>query len=629
MCGIIGYYGDYVSKFMEKPRLDLIKHRGPDNHDYVQGKRYFLGHTRLSIQDTSQLANQPMISDDKSFVLIFNGEIYNHRELRKELLSTVNFKSSGDTETLLYGLIKYGVDFIDKLNGIFAFSFLNTVTGDIIISKDHFGVKPLYYHLNDKEIYFSSELKAICSFDRVKPSIDKSALKNYINFLWSPGEKTPFNEFKKLLPGTYLKGNIHKIKDLEMHRYYSVPFNGQYLLNETENDLIVKLENHLLKAVKRQMLSDVPIGFFLSGGLDSSILVAMARKLNPKKKINCYTISLDSTDGFTNDLSYARKVAEYLKVSLNVVDARTDILKNFDKVIYHLDEPQADPAPINVYNICRAARKDGIKVLIGGTAGDDIFSGYRRHQALNFASTIERTPKFIRKSIKNISLKLNGKSSFIRRFKKLSVNIEKSKEDRMMGYFSWIDHTRLRDLFLEPNDYNCYSYFENLNKFILHEKSDLNKMLFWEINTFLTDHNLNYTDKLSMALGVEVRVPFLDKDLVEFSTNIPPNFKLKGNETKYLLKKVAEKYLPKEVIYRSKTGFGAPVREWILNDMDDLINDYLGKETITNRGIFNFEKISELIKDNKSGKIDASYSIWSLLAIESWMRQFYDNNRLK
>lgn len=627
MCGIIGYYGNEVTKFTQIPRINFIGHRGPDNQDYIKGENYFLGHSRLSIQDTTELANQPMFSNDMSFVLIFNGEIYNHKELRKKFLSKVKFRSTGDTETLLEGLIKYGTDFINKLNGIFAFSFFNKATGDIIISKDHFGVKPLYFHLNNHEIYFSSELKAIYSFKRGETSIDKSALKNYINFLWSPGEKTPFNEFKKLLPGTYLKGNIKNIKNFQTHKYYTVPFNGQYLSNESEDELIVKLENHLLKAVESQMLSDVPLGFFLSGGLDSSILVAMARKLNPEKKINCYTIRMDSTDGFTDDFSYAKKVAEYLNVNLTIVDAKSDILKSFDKVIYHLDEPQADPAPINVYNICKAARKDGIKVLIGGTAGDDILSGYRRHQALNFESTIEKIPKFLRKLIKNISLKFNGKSLFIRRFKKFSANIDKSKEERMMGYFSWIDDTILRNLFLEPNDYNCFSYFESLNKLIPNENSDLNRMLFWEINTFLTDHNLNYTDKLSMAVGVEVRVPFLDTELVQFSTNIPQHYKLQGNETKYLLKKVAEKYLPKEVIYRPKTGFGAPVREWILNDMDDLINDYLSKETIIKRGIFNFDKVSKLIDDNKKGIIDASYSIWSLLAIESWMRQFYDNNK--
>jgi len=627
MCGIIGYYGNNVSKFIKKPRLNLIDHRGPDNQDHIQGENYFLGHSRLSIQDISDSANQPMFSKDKSYVLIFNGEIYNHKELRKELLLNIDFNSFGDTETLLYGLINYGSDFINKLNGIFAFSFFNINTGDLIISRDHFGVKPLYYHLNDQEVCFSSELKAICSFKKGDLSIDKSALKNYINFLWSPGEKTPFNEFKKLLPGSFIKGNINDIKNLKTHKYYNVPFEGKYFTKDSEKDLIVKLENHLLKAVDRQMLSDVPLGFFLSGGLDSSILVAMARKLYPNIEINCFTIKTESMEGFADDLSYAKKVAKHLNVNLKIVEAKSDILEYFDKVVYHLDEPQADPAPINVYNICKEARKDGIKVLIGGTAGDDLFSGYRRHQALNFESKIDKTPKILRKLIKNIFQKLDSKKPFVRRANKLLANIEKTKEERMMGYFNWINEETLKNLFIEPNNYDCSSYFKKLKNYIEKEKSDLNKMLFWELNTFLTDHNLNYTDKLSMAAGVEVRVPFLDTELVEFSTKIPEELKLKGNETKYILKKVAEKYLPKEVIYRPKTGFGAPIRDWILNDMDFLIKDYLSKESINKRGLFDYKKISNLLEENKKGIIDASYPIWSLLAIESWMRQFYDINK--
>lgn len=624
MCGILGYYGNNVNGFIEEDRLKLIEHRGPDNKDCVEGSNYYLGHTRLSIQDVSDSANQPMFCNDSSCVLIFNGEIYNHKELREIYLKDVDFISSGDTETLLYGLKKYGEEFINKLNGIFAFSFLNISTGDIIISKDHFGVKPLYYHLNENEIYFSSELKAICSFKKGALSINNSALKNYINFLWSPGEFTPFNEFKKLLPGHLIKGNISDIKNLKIQKFYSVPFNGKYLKNKTEEELINSLEQLLLKAVDRQMLSDVPLGFFLSGGLDSSILVAMARKLNPTREINCYTIRTESTDGFADDLQYAKKVAKYLNVNLKIVDAKSDILKYFDKIVFHLDEPQADPAPINVYNICKEARKDGVKVLIGGTAGDDLFSGYRRHQALKFEAFIEKTPFFLRKLIKNTFKKLDSKKSFVRRANKLFTDIDKTKEERMMGYFSWINEDTLKNLFLEENKYDCFTYFTELNKSIENEPSDLNKMLFWEINTFLVDHNLNYTDKLSMAAGVEVRVPFLDTELVEFSAQIPPELKLKGKETKYILKKVAERYLPKEIIYRPKTGFGAPVREWILNDMDYLIKDYLSEESIVKRGIFNYEKVCNLIEENRKGIIDASYPIWSLLAIESWMRQFYD-----
>ena len=606
MCGIIGYYGNNSIEFSGRTRLDLISHRGPDHQSSIQGKNYFLGHTRLSIQDVSETANQPMFSEDKAYVLIFNGEIYNHNDLRKKLLLDIDFKTTGDTETLLYGLINFGTDFIKKINGIFAFSFLNIKTGDMILSKDHFGVKPLYYHLSENEIYFSSELKAISGYNKGNLSIDECAIKNYINFLWSPGEKTPYNEIKKLLPGCHITGNINDINNLKTTRYYSVPFKGEYLNGHSEEDLILKLENHLLKAVERQMLSDVPLGFFFFGGIDSSLLVAIARKLNPDLEINCYTIRLESNDGFTDDLFYAKKVANHLKVNLKIIDAKNDILKDFDKVIYHLDEPQADPAPINVYNICKAARQDGIKVLIGGTAGDDIFSGYRRHQALRFEPIIDSIPAFIRKVIKSTITNSESQKPFVRRAKKMVSNFEKTREERMMRHFSWLDDEILKDLFLEPNNYNSFSYFDELTKLIPSNTSDLNKMLFWEINTFLADHNLNYTDKLGMAVGVEVRVPYLDQELVEFATKIPEELKLKRNETKYILKKVAEKYLPKEIIYRPKTGFGAPVRDWILNDMDFLIEDYLSEESSNKRGFLNFQKLAELIENNKKGKVDAA-----------------------
>ncbi|MDA7659054.1 asparagine synthase (glutamine-hydrolyzing) [Akkermansiaceae bacterium] len=624
MCGILGYYGNSVSEFCQKTSIDMIGHRGPDNQDLVQGANYFLAHTRLSIQDTSSYGDQPMISKDENYVLIFNGEIYNHRELRKNLLNEIRFRSTGDTETLLEGLIKFGTKFINDLNGIFAFSFYNFTTGEIIIARDHFGVKPLYYHLNDHEVYFASELKAISKYCKKGVSIDEESLKNYLKFLWSPGKKTPFREFQKLLPGTYLEGNVNDIKSFTIQRYYTVPFNDKELLKDSEANLINALEGHLLEAVERQMLSDVPLGFFLSGGVDSSLLVALARHLNPKKEINCYTIRLDTTDGFTDDLYYAKKVAEHLNVNLKVVDAKSDVLESFDKVIYHLDEPQADAAPINVYNICKAAREDGIKVLIGGAGGDDIFSGYRRHQALTFNCWIEKVPKSFRIIIRKIIGKLSQNSLFNRRLRKLTRDFDESKEGRMMGFFSWIDESTLQELFLTPNVYDCFSYFKKISESLAGETSDLNKMLFWEINSFLVDHNLNYTDKLSMAVGVEVRVPFLDTKLVEFSAKIPPKLKIKGKETKFLLKKVAEKYLPKEVVYRAKTGFGAPVRDWIINEMDDLIEEYLSEKTISGRGIFDPRKVSKLVEENREGRIDASYPIWALLAIESWMRQFYD-----
>lgn len=624
MCGIIGYFGGNSHDFKQKKSLDLIAHRGPDFKDEIIGETYYLGHSRLSILDLSNNGNQPMISKDGNFIIIFNGEIYNHLILRKKYLQDIDFISTSDTETLLYGLIKKGTDFIKKLNGIFSFSFYNKKTNDFIIVRDYFGVKPLYYSYNKNEIFFSSEAKALIPY-LSKKSVNKSAIKNYLNFLWSPGELTALNEIKKLLPGHLIKGNSKDLMSFKIEQYYKISFNDEEILNESEDYLIDALDNKLVNAVKQQMLADVPVGFFLSGGLDSSLIVAIARKIFPKKEIKCFTINSPDVkeEGFTGDLYYAKKVSKFLNVDLKIVDANTDILEYFDKIVYHLDEPQADPAPINVFNICSEAKKHGIKVMLGGTGGDDLFSGYRRHQALKLEKVFSCFPLFLRKLLKKITSKLNKENPKFRRLSKLFSNVDKTKLERMIGYFDWIDIKILNGLFLEKNNFDHHSYFKKLTNSIPNKTSDLNKMLYWELNTFLVDHNLNYTDKLSMATGVEVRVPFLDKELVEFSTKIPPTLKLKGNETKYILKKVAERYLPNEIIYRPKTGFGAPVRKWILNDMGSMIDKYLSRDIIEKRNIFNYNSVQKLIEDNKKGKIDASYTIWSLLALESWMQQFF------
>jgi len=617
MCGILGYYGDKSAEFHNGNPLKTIYHRGPDYANEIFGEGYYLGHTRLSILDLSERGNQPMFSENDRYALIFNGELYNHLELREKYLKEIDFMSSNDTETLLYGLIKFGENFVDNLNGIFAFSFYDFQTSDYIIARDHFGVKPLYYARNEEGISFSSEIKALIPFLKTK-TIHLGALKNYINFLWSPEELTPLKEIKKLLPGHLITGNSKSLKSIEIKQYYQLHFKPIKNPQITEKELVDLLDEKLTKAVERQLLSDVPLGFFLSGGLDSSILVAIAKKITGNKKLECYTINAEdnlSDEGFTGDLHYAKLVAEYLDVNLTIVDAKTDILKEFDKVVYHLDEPQADPAPINVLNICKEAKKNGLKVLIGGTAGDDLFSGYRRHQALSLELMIEKTPLFLRKFLKSVLSNFSSKKALIRRLKKLSANIEKNKETRMMGYFDWIAEKDLNELFKNTNNFDNHSYFKTLSKKQRSDIDDLNKMLFWELNTFLVDHNLNYTDKLSMATGIEVRVPFLDKELVEFSTQIPTHFKLKGKETKYILKMLGERYLPKEVIYRPKTGFGAPIRKWITDDMNDMIENYLSKNQIESRGIFNYDKVKNIIETNKKGETDFSYPIWSLLAI--------------
>lgn len=630
MCGIVGVISSGDNLVINE-MTKAMSHRGPDDFGFYKGDGISLGHHRLSILDLSVNGRQPMFSPDGKWVIVFNGEIYNHLEIREKLSEVgYEFSSTSDTETLLYGYIHFKEYILDKINGIFSFAIYNILEKEIFIARDQFGVKPLYYYYCNGLFLFGSEVKSFLQSDDFNTDLEARGLVNYLNFLWSPRETTPLKFTKKLLAGHYLKFSVDDIK-ISPVKYYDIPFNGQYL-SDKEEQIIDQLERKLLSAVERQLLSDVPVGFFLSGGLDSSLLVSMARRLRPDMNIQAFTIDtheLGESEGFADDLHYAKLVADYLNVKLNVVDANIDIVDDFDKMIWHLDEPQADAAPLNVLNICRKARESGYKVLIGGAAGDDLFSGYRRHQALNFEKYLVKIPARLGKILKNLLNILPASTPQFRRLRKLFVGVDKPHLDRIAGHYSWIPLHLNRSLFSteiqrQIEDYSPVEYLKSLLSNIPNESNDLNKMLYWEMKTFLPDHNLNYTDKMSMSVGVEVRVPYLDVELVEYVSSIPPYLKMNGNETKYILKKVAERYLPKDVIYRPKTGFGAPVRKWITEDLDWKIDEYLSYDILRKRGIFNPDKVRKLIADNKTGEIDASYTIWCLLAIESWMRQFVD-----
>lgn len=627
MCGIAGIISPNASNYIEM-MTDVIAHRGPDDSGVFSENNIALGHRRLSIQDLSSNGHQPMYSLDGNYVLTYNGEIYNHWDIREKLKDKYTFKSNSDTETLLYGFQEYGLSLFNMLNGIFAFAILNRETRDLVLVRDQFGVKPLYYFHQDDCLLFSSEIKSMLNYPGFNKEINQDSILSYLYFLWSPGEMTPFKHCKKLLPGHYLKINLSNPNEYIITQYYEIPFNGIYDIR-TENDWIDLLDEKLTKAVQRQLLSDVPLGFFLSGGLDSSLIVALAKKLSPESKFKCFTIQTEvnsSREGFEDDLGYAKKVAKILNLDLEIVDSDINIVRDFDKMIYYLDEPQADPAPLNISNICERARSQGYLVLLGGTAGDDLFSGYRRHQSLYYDEKISAIPYFFKKKLFDFSTILSYKNAFSRRVKKISQSYKfKERKFQMASLYGWLSIERVKSLFKENVKFDPNAFLvQSLNK-IPDEHSSLNQMLYWDIKYFLTDHNLNYTDKMSMMHGVEVRVPFLDIELVNFSTTIPPHLKLKGLTTKYLLKKVAERYLPMEIIYRPKTGFGAPVRNWVIDELRETIKDRLSKSQVDRGLLFLFGEIENLIQENKIGKIDASYTIWSLLAIDSWITQFIND----
>lgn len=623
MCGILATIN--FNPTIASEALALMKHRGPDARGVYAYNNLTLGHLRLSIQDLSEGANQPMFSYDERYVIIFNGEIYNHWDIRNNELKSYDFRTTSDTETILALFIKHREKAVHYLNGIFAFVILDKQENTIFVARDHFGVKPLYIHLSDNQFICASELKAMLPYN-LNQDVDIESIQAYLTFMWCPGEGTPFKAIKKLLAGSHILIDLNDLSKTKTERYYTLTYPIKVLDDKPLEQWIDILEDKLTKAVERQLLSDAPIGFFLSGGLDSSLLVAIAKKLNPEKKLKCYTIdSGESKDGFASDLFYARKIAAYLDVELVEIKVDSSIVSKFDDIIWFLDEPESDPAPFNAYEIAKAARKDGIKVLIGGTAGDDIFSGYRRHQALLVDHYFDYIPLWIRRMIKSTVKSISSKKALIRRLKKLTKSIDKSKEERLIGYFEWQDFEFTRNLIIEELRGNLTkqnTYFLKLLKDVSHVEDDLNKLLYLEVYTFLIDHNLNYTDKAGMANSVEIRVPYLDLELVEFSTTIPVKHKMNGKETKYILKKVAERYLPKEVIYRPKSGFGAPLEHWVRHELEEFINNKLSHKNLVGSDLFNYQKVEEIVEQNKKGEINASYTIWSFLAIQSWMKQF-------
>lgn len=622
MCGIIGSIN---AKWKFNP-LKSISHRGPDFSSYFSYKNIYLGHTRLSILDTSSLGNQPMFSEQKDFVIVYNGEIYNHNEIREYLIKkyNCNFNSNSDTETLLKGWIAEGENILKLINGIFAFAIYNKPKNNLTIVRDPFGVKPLYVYRKNKTIVFSSEIKSFESLVNFDNKISLSNMAIYLTFLWCPGEDTMYSFVKKILPGNLVRINL-KNNHFEIINYFKQVYDNEKS-NLSEKQWIEKLDKALHVAVKRQMISDVPLGFFLSGGLDSSLLLAIAKKQNPNFEYECFTINTSTEkgkEGFIDDLPFARRVAKHLNVKLNEVDVNIDTINSFDQMIYALDEPQADLAPENVRLICKLAKKKGIKVLIGGTAGDDLFSGYRRHKAILFEKKINFIPKIILLLFKKFFNILPGKYPFVRRLIKLSRDWDKAVDKRLLGYFNWLPNNEIiYDLIPKlDKSFNPNKYAENILK---NQKSNslLKQMLILEQKTFLIDHNLNYTDKLSMLEGVEARVPFLDYDLVKLANQIPDSLKIKNGETKYILKKVAEKYLPSDVIYRSKTGFGLPVRDLLTTEFKALIEKYLNKDRLIKQNIFSYKLIKDILKSHLKGKDDFGYTILSLLAIQSWLNQF-------
>lgn len=650
MCGLAGYLcipGAAPDSAALAASGVALAHRGPDDAGLFEDRAQGVGlaHTRLSILDLSPLGHQPMVSADGRVALVFNGEIYNFRELRAELeAGGIEFRGQSDTEVLLQLYLARRSEglaaLLRRLNGIFALALWDADRSELLVARDALGVKPLYFSEWAVGVAFASEVKALLpllpgggkSSDDPLSGLDAAAIDRYLSFLWCPGAGTPLRSVRKLGPGEALWVRYGTI--VEQCTWYQLPAfrpargAGLATLNRAES--IRGTEQYVRQAVHRQMVADVPVGAFLSGGLDSSSVVAFARELNPD--IRCFTIEMTGGQeaGSTDDLPYARRVAKHLGVPLEVV--RIDSARmaaDLSAMVAQLDEPLADPAPLNVLYISRLAREQGIKVLLSGAGGDDLFTGYRRHRAVMVERVWSWLPVSARAGLERLTGGMDQRWPLGRRVRKLFDGASLAGDARLVNYFRWADRRDLAGLYTADfrAALGAAQAEEPMLAFLAELPADtppLERMLALEQRFFLADHNLTYTDKMSMAVGVEARVPFLDLDLVEFAARIPARFKQRGSEGKWVLKQAMEPYLPRDVIYRPKTGFGAPLRRWMRVELRELLADVLGEASLRRRGLFEPEAVGRLIAANDQGKVDASYTLLSLVCIELWCRQFVD-----
>lgn len=646
MCGIVGISchpvtsnADLLSdvgagKFTERhpfaglaAALLSLAHRGPDDSGiFTQPDLGIgLGHRRLSILDPSPMAHQPMVSDDGQVVLVFNGEIYNFRELRTRLeASGCSFRSDSDTEVLLRLYLRDGEAMLASLNGIFAFAIWDGRQKRMLLARDALGVKPLYYSECGEQFVFSSELRTLLRLIPSANTLNYVALHRYMSFLYCPGEDTPFTGVFKLDPGAALWVRGGKVE--QKFAWYQLPAFRTIAPRMSEIEAIQGTKQHLRKAVHRQMISDVPVGAFLSGGLDSSSIVAFAREIN--SGIHCFTIDSvgSQQEGFADDLPYARRVATHLRVPLDVVTVDpTQIATDFEALVTQLDEPLADPAAFNVLYIARLARRQGIKVLLSGTGGDDLFTGYRRHRAVQYEKYWNWLPNSTRAGLESVTRLLDQRRPVCRKLGKLFDGAALDGDARLVNYFAWARREELKafytlDFRAALIDQTAEAPMMQLLEALPKSAGPLDRMLALEQRFFLADHNLNYTDKMSMAAGVETRVPFLDAELVEFAARVPVGLKQRGAEGKWPLKKAMEHYLPKEVIYRPKSGFGVPLRRWMRFELREMVGDLLSEESLNKRKLFEPLAVKKLIDANESGKIDGSYTLLSMLCIEIFLR---------
>jgi asparagine synthase (glutamine-hydrolysing) len=631
MCGISGVarWGRDTRSLVER-MTDLIAHRGPDGGavwSSADGEVH-LGHRRLSILDLSDAASQPFVKHD--LVLVYNGELYNYIELRDELRALgATFTSTGDTEVLLEAWRMWGPACLPRLRGMFAFAMYERSSGRVVLVRDQLGIKALFWTRNTHGgLAFASELKAVVpALDDVR--LDRTAMVASLLYYWIPDEHCAVAGVEKLRPGHWLA--CDRDGTITTHCW----FDPVAAARDAAAGDPVDLRSTIVDSVRRHLLADVPVSTFLSGGLDSSLITVLAKRANPA--VDAYTIAFRAADqkleAMPDDLHYARIVARRNGIDLHEIEIAPDIVDLWPKLVWSLDEPIGDAAAINTVLICEAARRNGVKVLLSGMGADELFGGYRKHYATLLAQRYQRMlPGAVRSRVvsplvSHLPVAIGGRGLRTTRWAQRFVSFGDLPEEAAFrrSYTHYDEHglsslvsgdlaPAVRGLMEEHAAVYDDAPFDDV----------VNRMCLTDVRMFLVGLNLTYTDRASMAASTEVRVPFVDVEVMKAAFSIPGSSKIVGRERKAVLKHAAEPYLPREVIYRPKGLFSAPLRAWIRRDLTTLVDDLLPRGELVESGFLVGSEVRRLIADDRAGRADYSKHIWQLLTLELWYRRLRD-----
>jgi asparagine synthase (glutamine-hydrolysing) len=627
VCGIAGCYQQPDGRKLADVMTDRIAHRGPDaggvwSHE-DERVAVHLGHRRLSIIDLSTAADQPLRKG--GLALIYNGELYNFRELRAQLAAAgASFATSSDTEVVLEAWRHWGPGALDRFRGMFAFALADTATGELILARDPLGIKPLFYTERGDGLVFASELKAIVTALGTELRIDPGTLVASMLYYWVPEQRCAIQGVHKLPAGSWAR--IRPGGKLEITRYWRIEDVAAAAAGKPAADLKSVMED----SVKAHLVADVPVSSFLSGGLDSSIVTVLAHR--DSQAVDAYTITFRPEDqkleAMPDDAVYARRVASQFGINLHEIEISPDIVDLLPRIVDALDEPIGDPAAINTVLMCEAARERGVKVLLSGMGADELFGGYRKHRACLMAGRYHRLPGAVRGparfAVNGLPVSIGDRGlRYPRWAKRFMTFAELPEEARFRRSYTLYDPAALAAL-AGPELAGHVTDVIAEHAAIYHDNAlddEVNRMCLADARLFMAGLNLTYTDRASMAASVEVRVPFVDKVVAEAAFTIAGRDKIRGKVQKAALKDAAENWLPHEIVHRPKASFGAPLRAWVRNDLAELINDALVGGELVQLGMLRKEPLLGMIADERAGREDYAKQIWQLLSMELWYRK--------